>query len=259
MIEFYKYHGAGNDFVIIDHTKTKITVNKKALAKKLCDRHFGVGSDGLIFIELADDCDFVMDFYNPDGSQSFCGNGSRCAVAFAKKLNVFSSNKAKFRAIDGFHTSEINEQHIKVSMHDVNEVEIMAPNIFMDTGSPHFVTYVNDLNQIDVIEKGKEIRYSEQFMPDGTNVNFIEIINSKQIAIRTYERGVENETLACGTGATACALAFALKQGLETGEVLVKAVGGDLKVFFKQTKAGYSNVFLEGPAEMVYKGEISEY
>ncbi|MFK8046329.1 MAG: diaminopimelate epimerase [Crocinitomicaceae bacterium] len=256
MIDFYKYEGAGNDFVMINNLEGLFEGDKIALAQKLCDRHFGIGSDGLIFIERSDDVDFQMDFYNPDGSQSFCGNGSRCAVAFAHFLNCFKGNETQFSAIDGIHSAAIDGEIVKVGMQNVSEIRKIGEDIYMDTGSPHYIVTVENVSDIDLIDRGKSIRYHSDFEPHGTNVNFVERINTNSIAIRTYERGVENETLACGTGATAAALSHAYRHSIKLGFVEVNAIGGQLKVYFDFNDNVFSNVFLEGPAKLVFKGSI---
>lgn len=258
MIDFYKYQGAGNDFVMIDAYNRQFEGDKKALATKLCDRHFGIGSDGLIFIERTEEADFLMDFYNPDGSQSFCGNGSRCAVAFARERGVFTGDKVNFKAIDGVHQASINDDLVKVSMNDVNTVTKYDDDLFINTGSPHYLLEVDDIDAVDLLTEGSAIRYSQQFAPGGTNVNFIQKISEKHIAIRTYERGVEAETLACGTGATAAALGFAFKHNSQAKMIEVRAKGGDLKVYFNRLNNVFTHVFLEGPATEVFKGFIGE-
>jgi len=258
MIEFYKYHGAGNDFIMIDNVNHSFKGDKLKLAQRLCDRHIGIGSDGIIFIENSFEVDFKMDFYNPDGSQSFCGNGSRCAVAFANLLNTFKKTWVEFEAIDGFHNAKLSANQIRVSMQSVSDIRTINNDIFMYTGSPHYMIQVDDINTINLLEIGKSIRYAKIFEPDGTNVNLIQNLDMNKIAIRTYERGVENETYACGTGATAAALAYAQQNNINTGIIDVKAVGGDLKVYFTQTEFGYDQIYLEGPTEFVFKGIISE-
>ena len=256
MINFYKYQGAGNDFILIDNRNDLFLLDKIEFAKKICCRRFGVGSDGVIFIENHHSFDFEMDFFNPDGSKSFCGNGSRCAVAFAKYLAVFSENKTVFEAIDGRHEAEILGRQVKVNMNPVKTIEKIKNDYFLNTGSPHYIKYVNDFSELDIVEYGRSIRYSNQFKVNGTNVNIVKENSALSISIKTYERGVEAETLACGTGATACALSFANNNKLTKGEVEVKAVGGDLKVFFEKESEGFKNIWLQGPAEFVFKGEF---
>jgi len=255
MINFYKYQGAGNDFIMIDNrTKMISQQNKIALAIHNCERRFGVGSDGMIFIEPHNDLDFVMDFYNPDGSQSFCGNGSRCAVAFAKKIGVFYGESCRFLAIDGEHHAEITNDGYKVSMQNVSEISRIDNDYFIDTGSPHYIKYVDNITDWNLIEFGQKIRYSRKYEPGGTNVNLVEIVSKNEIKVRTYERGVEAETFACGTGATACALSYANKLDELEGIIDISVKGGDLKVYFSKSKAVYTNIWLEGPAELVFEG-----
>jgi diaminopimelate epimerase len=256
MIEFYKYQGAGNDFIMINNFNQQFTGDKVALAKEYCSRHFGIGSDGLIFLEKDEASDFIMDFYNPDGSQSFCGNGARCTVAFAKFCQIINGQQTRFKAVDGIHSATISGELVKVSMQNVSKIEQVGEALFIQTGSPHFVKRVKNVEAVDIINYGKEIRYDKRFAPGGTNVNIIHQIDTDKIAIRTYERGVENETLACGTGATAAALSFAHSQTINGGMVTVEAQGGTLCVYFTKAKDQFVDVFLEGPAKQVFKGEI---
>ena len=254
MIKFYKYQGAGNDFVMIDNRMNTYSDDKVSIVKKLCERRFGIGSDGLIFIENHDELDFVMDFYNPDGSQSFCGNGSRCAVAFACFIGAVQTNRTRFMAIDGVHEAEINSGRYKVSMHDVDQIEKNANDFFIDTGSPHYISYCDANDERDIVEYGRTIRYSEKYAPNGTNVNLVEVIDEHKINIRTYERGVEAETFACGTGATACALSYAHLTNRVKGEIEVGVKGGSLKVYFSKSANGFNDIWLEGPAKEVFEG-----
>jgi len=254
-LEFVKYQGTGNDFIIIDNRNKRFDKANVDLIQHLCDRKFGIGSDGLILIENHKEWDFDMLFFNPDGSQSFCGNGSRCAVAFAKELELIS-DFAKFNSTDGYHEASINNLgEVKLKMHDVNDIEINELYHYMDTGSPHYNCFKNNIDTINIVEKGKEIRYNERFKDVGTNVNFIEQL-SKGIKVRTYERGVENETLSCGTGVTACALSTALVNEIQKGEIKVNTKGGDLSVSFSQTENGFEDIWLIGPTMFVFKGEI---
>lgn len=256
MIKFQKYQGAGNDFIMIDNRASVFKGDKVAFAKKWCSRRFGIGSDGIIFLEEDSESDFLMDFYNPDGSQSFCGNGSRCIVAFAQSLGLID-NKATFKAIDGIHEGSITRLGVKIKMGDVNSVEEINEDHFIDTGSPHYISYESESLR-DIVVFGKEIRYSDKYSQEGVNVNLIEDKGLNHIAIRTYERGVENETLACGTGATACGLSYALVNGLERGVIDVDAKGGKLKIHLVRDGQSFSEIYLEGPAEFVYGGEIND-
>ena len=254
-IKFQKYQGTGNDFIIINNNRLSFPNKNKDLIKHLCDRKFGIGSDGLILIENHAEWDFNMIFFNPDGSQSFCGNGSRCAMAFAKELGLIS-DFAKFNSTDGYHEATINSSGlVKLKMHNVSNIEVSDTHHYMNTGSPHYNSFEKNIDKIDVIARGREIRYNQRFKEIGTNVNFIEQL-SLAIKVRTYERGVENETLSCGTGVTACALSTALLGKTQSGEIKVNTKGGDLSVSFTQTDTGFIDVWLIGPTKFVFNGEI---
>ena len=255
MIEFFKYHGTGNDFIMIDNRLKVFSGDKVEFAQKWCERRFGIGSDGVIFLENDNDSDFLMDFYNPDGSQSFCGNGSRCVVAFAKFLKIID-DQAMFKAIDGVHEAKIQGDIIHIKMGDVSGVELIGEDHFINTGSPHYLSYCGENDHRNIIEYGKAIRYSKRYQQEGTNVNLVREIAQDQIDLRTYERGVENETFACGTGATAAALSFAYKNNLEKGCVKVNVKGGRLEVSFIRKNDNFNNVWLIGPAVKVFKGII---
>jgi diaminopimelate epimerase len=256
--EFFKYHGAGNDFIIIDNRKQVFPKeNRKELIQNLCHRKFGIVSDVLILLDNDNEYDFYMDFYNPDGSQSFCGNGSRCVVMFAAHLGIIRK-ECTFRIIHGLNKEEIYDSiNIQLQMFDVNEVEVTPDFQFMDTGSPHYNVFLDNVADLDLIPFAHTIRYNDRFKTDGTNVNVIQE-NDNGIIIRTYERGVEDETWACGTGATACALSYAILKGLKgNGEVNIQAKGGKLKVnYHSDDLKSFTNIYLIGPAEFVYKGEM---
>lgn len=256
MIDFYKFHGTSNDFIMIDNRKGDFRLDKKEIAVKWCDRRTGIGSDGIIFIETLPEVDYKMDFYNPDGSQSFCGNGSRCAFAFAKLLKIVDKN-AKFLAIDGVHEANFENDLFHIHMNDVAGVETIGKDYFIHTGSPHYISYCESNDRRDILSFGKEIRFSERFKAVGTNVNLIEEKGAEVIDLRTYERGVEAETFACGTGATAAALSLAYKNGLDKGMIQVNVKGGELKVSFERQDDNFKNVWLIGPAEFVFKGVIN--
>jgi diaminopimelate epimerase len=251
-LRFSKYHGTGNDFIMVDNRDWTIRLSQEQIVH-LCDRRFGVGSDGLILIEPHDREVFFMNFYNPDGSQSFCGNGSRCAFAFAQKLGFPA--ELNFEAIDGVHDAHLTNGLVSVSMRDTNLPVIKGDELFVDTGSPHVVRLVSELDEKDLIGIARLIRYSPTFAPGGTNVNLIEIRDGS-IHMRTYERGVENETLSCGTGVTAAALVAAHENLVESG-VVVHTRGGKLSVLFSQDETGFKTIRLLGPATFVYEGEIS--
>jgi diaminopimelate epimerase len=255
-IEFYKYQGTGNDFVVVDNRSQELDRTDKSIAKKLCDRKFGVGSDGLILIENHDEFDFEMVFFNPDGSQSMCGNGSRCAVKFAQFLGVIK-DKTTFVSTDGVHEATIDGDIVRLSMQDVakSDINTFPEHFTIHTGSPHYVIFASNIKDKDVKEEGANIRYSDEFMREGINVNFVEKQSVNKISVRTYERGVENETLSCGTGVTACAIAHVLHGGISPVEI--ETLGGQLSVEFELVEGAAKNVWLTGPAKNVFKGEIT--
>lgn len=254
-IEFYKYQGTSNDFVMIDDRKSLLELSKLQL-QMLCDRRKGIGADGLILIREYEDLDFEMLYYNSDGSQSFCGNGSRCALAFAKQLGMISE-RCKFMAVDGVHEGRIEGVLYATHMKDVSKIELRGEDLFINTGSPHYIKWVNDLEKLSLVLDAHQIRYNDEFKKEGTNVNFV---SRKEgfLTVRTYERGVEDETFSCGTGVTAVALASSfLDQRKGKMEKTVSTKGGDLKVRFDANKDGsYKDVWLVGPAEMVFSGKI---
>lgn len=250
---FYKYQGTGNDFVIVDNRTKIFPKNNIAFINKLCNRNFGIGADGVILIENHNTTDFRMIYFNADGSETMCGNGGRCAVAFAKKLNIID-RKTTFTAFDGAHYAEIDNDIISLHMVNVNEINIKKDAVYAFTGTQHHVEIVESLENYPVFENGKKIRYS--YDSPGANVNFTQQINNNTFRVRTYEKGVENETLACGTGVTAVAIAmYATKK---TTETLIKlpVEGGLLEVSFDEKNGKFSNIFLKGPAVFVFKGEI---
>jgi diaminopimelate epimerase len=251
---FHKYQATGNDFILIDNRKG-IFPSDISIIPLLCDRRFGIGSDGLILIQDHEDADFEMIFYNPDMTQSLCGNGSRCAVRFAHNLGMINQD-CSFVAFDGRHEASINSEGIvSLKMQNVQNVSELQDGTFVDTGSPHLIRFVQDIDHIDVYGRGREIRYSDQFKENGVNVNFVEIVSNDQIHVRTYERGVENETLSCGTGVTAAAIACSQRN--ITGPVRIITKGGELRVDFKTDEHGnFKEIYLIGPAEQVFKGEI---
>lgn len=253
MISFHKYQGTGNDFVMIDNRDLGFDKSDLNSISKLCDRRFGIGADGVILIENHDQFDFEMIYFNPDGSQSLCGNGSRCAVMFAKALGIIQ-NETEFLAIDGSHRAFIEEGEVHLFMNDVTSFEKIGDDYLINTGSPHYIKYVSAVEGLNVIAEGKAIRYSERFKKEGVNVNFIQKESTNGLAIRTYERGVEGETLSCGTGCTAAALSFGLL-GADS-PIELKAQGGNLKVSFDQHESKFTNIYLIGPAQKVFEGTI---
>ncbi len=259
-IEFYKYQGAGNDFVIIDDREESFDRSNFELVKFLCDRRFGIGADGLMLLRNKSGYDFEMVYFNSDGNESsMCGNGGRCIVSFAKDIGVVGQS-CHFLAVDGPHDANSFKteygEWISLKMIDVKDIEKGPGYCFMDTGSPHYVAFESNLKKFDIIQKAREIRYNDRFKNDGTNVNFINLDNGK-LYIRTYERGVEDETLACGTGVTAAVLAAHVTGQFKGSQLNVSAKGGNLKVKFQKSGNGYENIWLEGPAEYVFKGVIN--
>ena len=253
---FYKYQGTGNDFVMIDNRQKKINKNDTKLINFLCDRRFGIGADGLILLENHDTLDFKMVYFNADGNESsMCGNGGRCLVAFAKFLDVID-NKATFEAIDGLHHAIIEDDIVKLQMQDVDNVEKFESHVFLNTGSPHHVQFESDLENFDIKNDGAKIRYGAPYNEAGSNVNFVKKLNDDAFAVRTYERGVEDETLSCGTGVTAVALAMNYIGETEKNLITLKTEGGDLQVSFDKENDSYKNVWLIGPAKQVFKGSI---
>ena len=257
-IEFYKYQGTGNDFVMIDNRAATFPKENMELIAHLCDRRFGIGGDGLILLENDADTDFKMVYYNSDGNQSsMCGNGGRCLVAFAKKLHIIDNN-CTFNAVDGLHHASITEDGIvSLQMIDVSTIKTDLNYTFLNTGSPHHVELVDDLEHFNVKENGAAIRYGGLYGKEGSNINFVKQIDTTTFSLRTYERGVEDETLACGTGATAVAIAMNATGMTEATSIDVNVEGGKLAVSFDKKDDQYTNVFLIGPAKFVFKGTIA--
>ena len=256
LIQFEKYQGAGNDFILVDNRNGAYNSLGIDQIVGLCNRHYGIGSDGFIFINASSDSDFEMDFYNPDGSKSFCGNGARCAVAFANTLDINSSTQT-FQAIDGMHAYSFTDTSVAIHMGDVNQIECFGVDAaFIHTGSPHYMVLSDDLSTENTLSIGRSIRFSETYVAEGVNVNLIRMKSSHEIDVSTYERGVEYETLACGTGATACALFQAYKNELHQGEIIVNAKGGKLAVRFVRNESGFEQIWLAGPAVKVFNGQI---
>jgi diaminopimelate epimerase len=257
-INFYKYQGAGNDFILIDNRSNGVkNIDKQAVAK-ICDRRFGIGGDGLMLLENEPGFDFKMVYYNADGNEgSMCGNGGRCIVAFAKYLGIIT-DMTKFLATDGVHHAKISEagNWVSLQMIDVADINSDGEAYVLNTGSPHYVKLTSDLETKDVYNEGYAIRNNETYKQDGINVNFVEK-NGDGYFVRTFERGVENETYACGTGVTAVALAMA-KHDHQTGTITtpIKVLGGNLNIRFDYDGETFSNIFLEGSAELVFEGEI---
>lgn len=254
-IKFHKYQGAGNDFIIIDNRHNLYDLPPK-IVEHLCDRKFGIGADGLMLLENNPDYDFRMRYFNSDGKEaSMCGNGGRCIVAFAHHLGIFSLS-TRFIASDGEHEASVTPSGVRLKMCNVDHVQVADEFFFLNTGSPHYVRIVENAFRTDVFEEGRKIRYAQEFQPEGTNVNFITIM-PQHILVSTYERGVEAETLACGTGCVASALSAGILNKDIQNTYHIKTKGGDLKVSFKrQAENRFTDIWLEGPAVFVFQGNI---
>ncbi|GAA4238070.1 diaminopimelate epimerase [Postechiella marina] len=253
---FYKYQGTGNDFVMIDNRQQTFNKNNTKRVTELCDRRFGIGADGLILIENHADLDFEMIYFNADASKSFCGNGARCAVAFAKQLGIIN-NSTTFEAIDGVHNATISNGIVKLHMGDVDKVEKYKSHVFLNTGSPHHVQFEDNIDTFDIKSIGAKIRYGAPYNEAGSNVNFVKKIDNQTFRVRTYERGVEDETLSCGTGVTGVAIAMHATKHTTSNLVNLNVEGGELQVSFDaQDNNAYSNIWLIGPAKLVFKGSI---
>lgn len=252
-IPFKKYQGTGNDFILIDNRNHIFPIDQaESIVPKMCDRKFGIGSDGLVLVNNHAEYDYEMIFFNPDGSKSLCGNASRCTYAFAKIIGI-ASEKATFLTTDGVHEIKQVGENIHFQLRDIEKIDkINETDWYVNTGSPHYVKVVDDVNTVEIMSEGSTIRYSEPFQhQNGTNVNFIQLEEGK-VEARTYERGVEAETLSCGTGVTAV--------GLVAGNlnyqspVQVETKGGNLSVSFEKDGDSYKNIWLAGPAEFVFEG-----
>jgi diaminopimelate epimerase len=255
-LHFYKYQGTGNDFIMIDNRNLSFQKTNTYLVNKLCDRRFGIGADGLILLEPSEKSDFKMVYFNADGNEgSMCGNGGRCIVAFAKQLDLIK-NETTFDAVDGLHYATIENGIVSLKMIDVKSIELSNTHSFLNTGSPHHINFSENIDTINVKELGAKIRYGAPYFKEGTNVNFAEKTSDNSFKVRTYERGVEDETLACGTGVTAVAIAAHKSNLTNNNSIKIKVLGGDLEVSFNKENDTYKNVFLKGPAQFVFEGNI---
>lgn len=257
-IRFHKYQATGNDFIIIDNRDGELVFSVEQI-QKICDRKFGVGADGLMLIERHPAAHFNLVYYNSDGSQSLCGNGSRAAMKMAFTLGMFE-RQATFHAHDGLHEGMIEaDGNVSVRLHDVKDVQRVGNDWFVNTGSPHYVRLVDDVHNYDVVKEGGAVRYREDFKPGGINANFVQQLGNNNIYVRTYERGVEDETLSCGTGVTAAALVLASAPFHYPSPIHIKTPGGQLAVCFTTVGVGeesFADVWLCGPAQFVFEGEI---
>ena len=259
-INFYKYQGTGNDFVLIDNRDGNFDSKNVELVSFLCHRRMGIGADGLMLLEKHPDdhVDFTMRYYNSDGNEaSMCGNGGRCIAAFAVHIGVVKTpEKFHFEAVDGMHAAKYNNGTVSLKMSDVDHITIKRDHHFLDTGSPHYVTHQNKVDDMDIVSIGREIRYSDAFKPGGTNVNFVEEVASDHIKVRTYERGVEDETYSCGTGVVASAISTFVKNN-ECKDFNIDVKGGKLRVWFDgDAVSGFKDIWLEGPATFVFEGNV---
>jgi diaminopimelate epimerase len=258
IIYFYKYQGAGNDFILVDNRNNTVNHQNPKLISHLCDRRFGIGGDGIMFLQNREGYDFEMIYYNADGQpSSMCGNGGRCIVAFAKHLGIIG-NETNFLAVDGPHYAKISASGdwVSLQMIDVDTITLDNGAYVLDTGSPHYVKLVEGLKEKNVYQDGNYIRNNSTYKAKGINVNFVEPMTGGYF-VRTFERGVEDETYACGTGVTAVALAMA-KHNQQTGHIdtPIKVLGGDLNIRFNYDGKKYTDIFLEGPAVKVFEGEV---
>lgn len=257
-IPFFKYQGTGNDFVMIDNRSAiYLTRSDVDQIEQLCNRRFGIGADGLILLQEKTGYDFEMVYFNSDGRESsMCGNGGRCIVAFAQQLGVIRDH-CHFWAIDGEHEAFIKSTNwVELKMIDVPSVTQQIDHCFLNTGSPHYVQFVKEVDAVDIISEAHKIRYSERFKAAGTNVNFVEALPDG-IKVITYERGVEDETLSCGTGVTAAAIAYYLQHpSPDRQQIKIQAKGGNLEVRFRPIGEGFTDIWLCGPAFQVFEGNI---
>lgn len=252
---FYKYQGTGNDFILIDNRSLSFPKNDTKLVARLCDRKFGIGADGLMLLENDDSSDFRMIYFNADGREgSMCGNGGRCMVDFAHHLGIIKDTTT-FMAIDGLHSAQWEPGYVCLEMQDVREIKEKPQYVFLDTGSPHHVQLIEDIESFDVQGEGKKLRYG-LYGESGSNINFVEQLSDNSFAVRTYERGVEAETLSCGTGVTAVALGMHHQGMTEKQSIALKTRGGILEVGFQTKGQGYTNITLKGPVSQVFKGTI---
>ena len=254
---FDKYQGAGNDFIIIDDRSLSFPKDNASLINQLCNRHMGIGADGLILVQNSTEGDFKMIYFNSDGNQgSLCGNGGRCVFAFARSLNIVK-NEGVFEACDGLHFASMKKDNrVSLNMNDIVNITKNRDSLFINTGSPHHLELVDDISKINVNDQGAAIRYGEPYLDLGTNVNFIEMLKKDTFKIRTYERGVEKETLSCGTGAVAAGVGVHYMGVTKSTNINIHALGGILKIVFTSSLGRYSEIKLIGPAEFIFSGNF---
>lgn len=250
---FWKYQSTGNDFIIFDVHDGNLEIDEDT-SKQLCDRRFGIGSDGILCLAMVENA-LQVDFLNPDGSRSFCGNGSRAALRYANDMG-WIKDEIDFLAIDGQHSGRVEPELVRISMTEKEAPRAIEGDHFIDTGSPHLVRMVQEVDSVDVEQVGAQLRYAERWNPGGVNVNFVQVIDEAHIKMRTYERGVEGETLSCGTGVTAAALVHAELTALDKGPIRVETRGGDLSLDFRHMGKAFQDVYLSGPSERVFEGWV---
>lgn len=256
-VKFYKYQGTGNDFVMIDN-RDLFLKPERSVIEKICHRKWGIGADGLILLQTKPGYDFEMLYFNSDGRESsMCGNGGRCLIQFANHLGVVST-KCKFWAIDGEHVGEIlPDGQVSLKMQDVEVIKMLPNNdVLLNTGSPHYIHFATNIADKDIVDAAKKIRYSEPFSKEGVNVNFVQVLDSNKLFVRTYERGVEDETLSCGTGVVAATLAAVYMQLSSATRMNIQTLGGELQVSFVKEDGIFQEIYLTGPALKVFEGSI---
>ena len=254
-IHFSKYHGSGNDFIILNNMLGDYDLLSISQIQFLCNRHIGIGADGLIKISKKKGFDFEIEYFNSDGSQSFCGNGARCSVAYAESIGIVN-NKAFFYAIDGPHKAFVKSDSVCLEMSSVEKYETNGDDFIINTGSPHYIHILDDIRNCDVVKYGRSVRFQECFDPEGINVNVMSIVSKNEINIATYERGVENETLSCGTGAVACALIFMIVKNKSETEIKINTKGGLIEVSAKKNNDSFHDIWLTGPVKFVFEALI---
>ena len=254
IIEFYKFQATGNDFIIIDDRENTFDIKDSHLIAALCERRMGIGADGLILLRNHHELDFEMIYFNSDGNKSsMCGNGGRCIVAFAEMLEIIE-NTTSFMAIDGEHKAKITKDGVYLKMLDVINIDDVGEGLVLDTGSPHYIEMTENLDSLDIIKEGRRVRYSSPYKENGINVNFV--MCTDDLEVRTYERGVEGETLSCGTGAVAASIAMHYTNYIDENIIDVKTKGGILNVSFEEFNGTYRDIWLAGDASMVYAGDF---
>jgi diaminopimelate epimerase len=258
-MHFFKYHGTGNDFIILQDPDGSIEMLlDSSMIHEMCRRHFGIGADGLMLLQKSSGYGFRMVYYNADGKEStFCGNGSRCITALAHHLG-WIGDETWFVASDGDHNARVSKDgDIAVKMISVKSITANDQEYILNTGSPHLVRFVENLDETDLIKTAREIRYSDRWREEGININLVQI-QENGLKMRTYERGVEDETLSCGTGTTAAALSWAWHNRVEgLGKISVFTPGGQLTVTWMLGLHGFTDIWLSGPAKLVFEGDIS--